>query len=74
MADFDTPLSRTEAILQNALGAENEVIPESRIEDLLQKLDEELEAMDNGTASNVTIRVEDNAIKFFSKPDMNGGD
>ena len=72
MALFDTPLSRTEAILQNALGAENEVVPQSRIEDLLQKLDEELEAMDIGTASNVTVRIEDNAIKFFSKP--NGGD
>ena len=27
MAEFDTPLSNIEALLQNALGAENEVIP-----------------------------------------------
>lgn len=40
---FDTPQSRVEAILQNALGAENEVVPQSRVEDLLQRLDEALE-------------------------------
>lgn len=67
MADFDTPLSNVEAILQNALGAENEVVPQSRVEELLDRLDKALEDMDVGTASNVTTRVEDNKIKFISK-------
>ena len=39
MADFETPQSRNEAILQNILGADNELVPpESRIEALLQQL------------------------------------
>jgi hypothetical protein len=40
MADsFDTPQSRNEAILQNILGADNELLePESRIETLLTEL------------------------------------
>lgn len=67
MAEFDTPLSNVEAILQNALGAENEVVPQSRVEELLDRLDKALEDMDVGTASNVTTRVEDNKIKFISK-------
>lgn len=67
LTDFDTPLSNVEAILQNALGAENDVVPQSRVEELLDKLDKELEAMDVGTSSNVTVRVEDNKIKFISK-------
>lgn len=65
--DFDTPLSNVEAILQNALGAENDVVPQSRVEELLDKLDKELDAMDIGTASNVTVRVEDNKIKLTNK-------
>ena len=67
LTDFDTPLSNVEAILQNALGAENEVVPQSRVEELLDRLDKALEDMDVGTASNVTTRVEDNKIKFISK-------
>lgn len=36
---FDTPQSRNEAILQNILGAENELgEPQSRIEELLQQI------------------------------------
>lgn len=39
MADFDTPQSRNEAILQNILGADNELVePQSRIEVLLQAI------------------------------------
>lgn len=67
MAEFDTPLSNVEAILQNALGAENEVVPQSRVEELLDRLDKTLEDMDVGTASNVTVRVEDNKIKLTNK-------
>ena len=65
--DFDTPLSNVEAILQNALGAENEVVPQSRVEELLDRLDKALEDMDIGTTSNVNVRVEDNKIKLISK-------
>ena len=67
MPTFDTPLSNVEAILQNALGAENEVVPQSRVEELLDRLDKALEDMDVGTSSNVITRVEDNKIKFISK-------
>lgn len=39
MADFDTPQSRNEAILQNMLGADNDLgEPQSRIEELLMQL------------------------------------
>lgn len=67
LTDFDTPLSNVEAILQNALGAENEVVPQSRVEELLDRLDKTLEDMDVGTSSNVVTRIEDNKIKFISK-------
>ena len=67
LTDFDTPLSNVEAILQNALGAENEVVPQSRVEELLDRLDKALEDIDVGTSSNVITRVEDNKIKFISK-------
>lgn len=67
LTDFDTPLSNVEAILQNALGAENEVVPQSRVEELLDRLDKTLEDMDVGTSSNVVTRVEGNKIKFISK-------
>ena len=67
LADFDTPLSNVEAILQNALGAENEVVPQSRVEELLDRLDKALEDIDVGTSSNVITRVEDNKIKLISK-------
>ena len=67
LTDFDTPLSNVEAILQNDLGAENEVVPQSRVEELLDRLDKTLEDMDIGTSSNVITRIEDNKIKFISK-------
>ena len=67
MPIFDTPLSSVEAILQNALGAENEVVPQSRVEELLDRLDKALEDIDVGTSSNVITRIEDNKIKFISK-------
>lgn len=39
MSEFNAPESRNEAILQNILGADNELLPpESRIETLLQQL------------------------------------
>lgn len=60
MADFETPQSRNEAILQNILGANNELLPpESRIETLLQLLLEELE----GGSSEVVV---DNALSNTS--------
>lgn len=43
MSEFNTPESRNEAILQNMLGADNELLPpQSRIEVLLQLLLKEL--------------------------------
>lgn len=43
MADFEQPQSRNEAILQNILGADNQLLqPQSRIEILLQQLLQEL--------------------------------
>lgn len=65
--NFEAPLSRVEALLQNALGAENDVVPQSRVEELLEKIDQELEAMDVGTASNVITKIENNKIQFFTK-------
>lgn len=60
MADFETPQSRNEAILQNILGADNELLPpESRIETLLQLLLEELK----GGSSEVVV---DNALSDTS--------
>lgn len=70
MPEFESPQSRVEAILQNALGAENEVVPQSRVEDLLQRLDEALENGGGGgssSGSNVDTIIKDNKIQFFSK-------
>lgn len=53
---FDAPESRNEAILQNMLGAENELLPpESRIEVLLQMLLEELQSIDGRDGAESTI-------------------
>lgn len=47
--DFGAPQSRNEAILQNMLGADNEILPPfSRIEMLLIDLLEKIESMDGG--------------------------
>lgn len=56
MAEFEAPQSRNEAILQNMLGADNELLPpESRIEVLLQMLLEALENLDpSGGGSAIT--------------------
>lgn len=52
MREFEAPQSRNEAILQNILGADNELLPpESRIETLLQLLLEELQ----GGSSEVVV-------------------
>lgn len=70
MPEFESPQSRVEAILQNALGAENEVVPQSRVEELLQRLDEALENGGGGgssSGSNVDTIIKDNKIQFFSK-------
>ena len=49
---FDEPQSRNEAILQNMLGADNELgEPESRIESLLMQL---LDMLQNQTGSGIT--------------------
>lgn len=47
--EFGEPQSRNEAILQNMLGANNEILPPfSRIEKLLIDLSEKLQSMDGG--------------------------
>ena len=59
---FGAPQSRNEAILQNMLGANNELLPpESRIEVLLQLLLLELENIDGGGSGGggSTITVSD---------------
>ena len=70
MAEFDTPQSRVEALLQNTLGATNEVDPQSRVEELLEQLDQTLENMGIGTRTNVVTVIENGKIQFFTK----GGD
>lgn len=53
---FEAPQSRNEAILQNILGANNELLPpESRIEVLLQML---LEELHSGTSGGVVVDSE----------------
>ena len=73
MSDFLEPISRNEAILQNMLGAENELEePQSRIETLLLALLEEWQNMSGGatfidadidiqtgTISNATMSVDE---------------
>jgi len=50
---FDAPQSRNEAILQNMLGADNELgEPESRIEELLIMLLEEINELKNEVNGN----------------------
>lgn len=64
MAEFDTPQSRNEAILQNILGANNELLPpESRIETLLQML----LAMLGGGGENTEVEV---AYKILNKQNI----
>lgn len=54
---MDEPQSRNEAILQNMLGADNELLPpESRIEELLLELLEYLK--DGGGGSKITVDSE----------------
>lgn len=66
MQDFETPQSRNEAILQNILGADNELLPpESRIETLLQMLLAELQ----GGSSEVV--VDDDLSKTSTNPVQN---
>lgn len=51
--EFDAPQSRNEAILQNMLGAENDLgEPESRIEELLMMLLEEIKELKNEVNNN----------------------
>lgn len=58
MADFEEPQSRNEAILQNILGAENELEePQSRIEDLLQQI------LEQGGTGGGSVEVDDSTIK-----------
>ncbi len=52
MSEFDNPQSRTEAVLQNMLGADNELsAPTSRIEDLLQQILEQGGSGGGGTGA-----------------------
>lgn len=66
MAEFESPQSRNEAILQNILGANNDLLPpESRIDTLLQQLlamlggggDEAEVDIDLGFAWNVGVVI-----------------
>lgn len=62
MSEFDKPQSRVEAILQNILGADNELgEPQSRVEALLMLLLEELEGGSSGAV------VVDSALSTSSK-------
>lgn len=64
MADFEAPQSRNEAILENILGADNELLPpESRIETLLQML----LAMLGGGGDNTEVEV---AYKILNKENI----
>lgn len=64
MVDFEAPQSRNEAILQNILGADNELLPpESRIETLLQML----LAMLGGGGDDTEVEV---AYKILNKQNI----
>ena len=57
MADFEAPQSRNEALLQNMLGADNELEePQSRIEALLLML---LEKLNDDEPSNGSLNTGD---------------
>ena len=61
MSEFGSPESRNEAILQNMLGADNELLaPESRIETLLQALLQKL----GGSGDDTEVEI---AYKIFNK-------
>lgn len=63
MSEFNAPESRNEAILQNILGADNELLPpESRIETLLQML---LAMLGGGDETEVEI-----AYKILNKQNI----
>ena len=55
MAEFEAPQSRNEAILQNMLGADNDLLPpQSRIETLLQELLAKL----GGSGDEASVQVD----------------
>ena len=68
-------MSRVEQLLENSLNvAEHEVDPQSRIEELLQRLDEALEwnEQEGGTSrSNVDTVISGSTIAFKTR--INGG-
>lgn len=58
MPEFEAPESRNEAILQNALGADNELTaPESRIESLLQQLLQKLGGSGNTGDPQIDYKI-----------------
>lgn len=64
MSEFNAPESRNEAILQNILGADNELLPpESRIETLLQML----LAMLGGSGDETEVEI---AYKILNKQNI----
>ena len=68
-------MSRVEQLLENSLNvAEHEVDPQSRVEELLQRLDEALEwnEQEGGTSrSNVDTVISGSTIAFKTR--INGG-
>lgn len=77
---FDNPQSRVEAILQNAMGAEHEVVPQSRVEELLERLDDYLENIEGRitdqdgivTESKFSDALKLKTIKDYVTPQMFG--
>lgn len=58
MAEFDAPQSRNEAIVQNILGANNELqAPESRMETLLQEVLGKLGGGGNAAAPEIGYKI-----------------
>lgn len=68
-------MSRVEQLLENSLNvAEHDVVPQSRVEELLQRLDEALEwnEQEGGTSrSNVDTVISGSTIAFKTR--INGG-
>ena len=68
MSDFNTPESRNEAILQNILGADNELVPpQSRIEVLLQEILAQGALQTKDFELIETITIEDDSTSLIER-------